>query len=216
MYHTGGGETATVLNEGENEKSGIFEALSDAGYIIASATSGPAHWGSPVALRANDVLFRAIRSRFGVSQVAILCQSMGGLSAYSWASRNPQSVLGIYGLYPVTDLGSMLRGELGEKILQVYKSQGVDLSKDLESYNPIDRLSPIVASGIVAKHRHGEEDRLVEYGPNAREFAEVFRDLGGSFELVPVPGLGHEANPRFFDSQEVLDFMEGLRWDRSG
>lgn len=213
VYHTGGGETARVLADDGNEKRGIFARLAESGYVVTSVTSTPDHWGSPLALRANDALLSGIRSRFDVEKIGVMCQSMGGLSAYIWSCRNPEVVVGIYGVYPVTNLGSRLKGSLGSSISKVYTSQGVDLGTDLSSYDPIKQIGSLVRMGVPAKHRHGDADALVEYGANARKFAEAYDKLGGNFELVTVQGLGHQADPDFFKPEEVLDFMDSLKWD---
>lgn len=212
VYHTGGGEDSEVLCDPGNEKRGIFEALSESGYSILSVSSSTRHWGSPQAIRANALLFEWIGENLGASRVGVLCQSMGGLSAYNWAIRNPRAVLGIYGVYPVTNLGAMLEGGLGPAIRQVYSEQGIDLAFRLREFDPMEGLGVLCNHEIPVKHRHGDSDSLVEYAPNALDFGERFRQLGGEFELVTVTGLGHEANPAFFQPGEVVDFMNCLDW----
>jgi pimeloyl-ACP methyl ester carboxylesterase len=214
IYHTGGGEDSEVLCDPGNEKRGIFETLSESGYSILSISSSRGHWGSPLAIHTNDLLFEWIGENLGASRIGIMCQSMGGLSAYNWAIRNPEAILGIYGIYPVTNLGAMLEGELGPAIRQVYSEQGIDLALRLKEFDPMAGIAQVCRPGIPAKHRHGDSDSLVEYVANAVEFREACRNLGGAFDLVTVKGLGHEAHPEFFKPQEVADFMDSLAWPR--
>jgi hypothetical protein len=137
---------------------------------------------------------------------------MGGLSAYNWICRNREKVLGVYGIYPVTNLGSMLTGALGETIGEVYQRQGINLSESLQIYDPIRQLGSVNLNSIPARHRHGDADLLVRYRENALDFANAYRRSGGNLELITVEGLGHEANPAFFDPEEVVDFMGSLDW----
>lgn len=212
IYHTGGGETAEVLADPGNEKRGILEALSSAGYLVTSITSTRDHWGSPISLGANDLLYEWASSEFRVGEVAILCQSMGGLSAYNWLCRNGEKVRGIYGIYPVTNLGSMLQGDLGEAIGKVYQGQGINVRDSLSIYDPIRQIVKTRVADIPAKHRHGDADLLVRYRENALDFAKAYRKSGGEMDLVTVKGLGHEANPAFFAPEEVVAFMDSLDW----
>ncbi len=213
-YHTGAGETARVLSDVKNEKAEIFAVLSGAGHLVTSITSTRDHWGSSVALQAHDALFEWICSQFSPRRIGVLCQSMGGLSAYNWCCRHVSDVVGVYGIYPVTNLASMLRGSLLPVISAVYSRQGIDLSQDLALYDPIRQVGRLAHKRIPAMHRHGDADQLVQYGPNALEFAEVYRKHGGRFELVTVPGLGHQVDPAFFNAVEVLRFMNSLSWGR--
>ena len=214
IYHTGGGETARVLADPANEKRKIFEALTSAGYLVAAVTSSTDHWGSPRSIRAHDILYDRIASGVGDGRIAILCQSMGGLSAYSWTCRHPERVLGIYGIYPVTNLDSMIRGKLGNTIEGVYSQQGINIHDALCEFDPIRQIESAGISGIPAKHRHGDSDLLVRYKENAIDFARVYRDRGGSLDLMTIRGLGHEANPAFLDPDEVVDFVNSLGWGR--
>ena len=212
-YHTGAGETARVLSDPRNEKRGILKALSGAGYVVTSITSTKDHWGSPVALKAHDALYGWIRSDFSTRKIGLLCQSMGGLSAYNWACRNPRAVLGVYGIYPVTNLAAMLKGPAGPVIAKVYEAQGIDLGREISSFDPIRQIGYLGRDGVPAKHRHGDADALVEYEPNALRFALAYTKSGGKLELVSVKGLGHQVDPSFFNAEEVLAFMDSLKWD---
>jgi hypothetical protein len=212
IYHTGGGETAKVLDNPTNEKRSIFKALIGAGYIVTSVTSSGRHWGSPEALVAHDLLYEWVAEEYGVRRVAIFCQSMGGLSAYNWTCRNPLKVLGIYGIYPVTNLPSLMIERLVGSIVDIYARYDIDIRSSMSEYDPISQIISSDISGIPVMHRHGDSDELVKYRENALEFARVFRDAGGALDLVKVGGLGHEANPAFFVPDEVLGFMDSLDW----
>ncbi len=213
VYYTGGGESAEVIADPRNEKRGILSELAARGYVVASVSSRPDHWGSPVVLDANDALFGWIRGDLRVSKVGILCQSMGGLSAYSWACRHPEKVCGIYGIYPVTNLGSMLAGALRERISDVYAQQGIDINERSAEFDPIREIESSCLARVPAMHRHGKEDALVQYGPNAVEFSRAYRRSGGRLKLLSVEGLGHEAHPTFFNPAEAAAFMDSLHWE---
>jgi hypothetical protein len=212
VYHTGGGETAKALDDPTKKKRPIFEALTEAGYIVTSVTSSGRHWGSPEALVAHDLLYEWVAEEYGARKIAIFCQSMGGLSAYNWTCRNPNKVLGIYGIYPVTNLSSMMFETLEESIVGVYDRYGIDIRNSMSEYDPISQIGSCDISKIPVKHRHGDSDQLVKYKENALEFAQVYRDSGGSLDLVTVRGFGHVADPVFFEPDEVVGFMDSLGW----
>jgi hypothetical protein len=215
VYHTGGGETAQVLDDLKNEKRSIFEALTEAGYIVTSVTSSGRHWGSPEALVAHDLLYKWVADEYGALKIAIWCQSMGGLSAYNWTCRNPQCVLGIYGIYPVTNLPSMMVGTLEDSIVDIYARYDIDIQNAMSEYDPIRQIGSCDVARIPVKHRHGDSDQLVKYRENALDFAQVYGDTGGRLDLITVRGLGHVADPVFFVPDEVVSFMDSLDWKSS-
>lgn len=187
VYHTGAGEDCnSITGEGAIEKPPIIKLLLEDGFLVCTITSGTQHWGSPSAEEAHDDLYAYMVREFPVEKkVNILAQSMGGTSAYPWASSNPEKVERIYGIYPITN----------------YKSMG--------GRNPIDNLKVLAEHNIRIMHRHGTEDKSVPFEENAKLFEEAYKNIGGSIKITSVPGVGHQYHPLIFVARDVLDFFNG-------
>jgi|GEM_PF-1969503 len=186
-YHTGAGEDSRVITgEGDTEKPPIIKMLLENGFLVCTITSGKEHWGDPSAEEAHEDLYQYVKTVFPVQiKVNILAQSMGGTSAYPWASSHPGRVCRIYGIYPVTNLESM-----GNR-------------------NPIRNLKPLADHDISIMHRHGTDDKSVPFEQNARQFEETYKRLGGNIRIIPVAGVGHQVHPLMFIPEEVSNFFMG-------
>jgi pimeloyl-ACP methyl ester carboxylesterase len=187
VYHTGAGEPGDVIaNEGPVEKPPIIKRLLTDGFLVASITSGTQHWGDPSAEVAHEQLYQYIRATFPVRpRVNLFAQSMGGTSAYPWASQHPERVERIYGIYPITN-----RPAMGAR-------------------NPIQNLAPLAKARVPVLHRHGTEDKSVPFEPNAKQFEQTYRELGGPIRVIPVPGLGHQYDAKLFVADEIAAFFAG-------
>ena len=55
-------------------------------------------------------------------------------------------------------------------------------------------------------HIHGDKDDLVPMAANSTELAKRYKALGGSAEVVVIPGLGHGGEV-LYESQPLLSFL---------
>ena len=55
-------------------------------------------------------------------------------------------------------------------------------------------------------HIHGDKDELVPMAANSTELARHYKSLGGSAEIVTIPGLGHGGKV-LYESEPLLKFL---------
>jgi alpha-beta hydrolase superfamily lysophospholipase len=134
-------------------------------------------------------------------------QSRGGLMLYTWAAEHPEQVAGVAGIYTVGDL----RSYPGlEKAAPAYGMSAPELAARLAEHNPVDRLAPLARHGVPLWHLHGDADAYVPLEANSGELVRRYRALGGTADLVVVPGRGHEEHADYFERQDVVDVACGM------
>jgi pimeloyl-ACP methyl ester carboxylesterase len=185
-----------------------------AGFHVAGVDVGPS-CASPAAAEVCQEFYARLVAQHGLHKRArVLCHSHGGLIAYGWAFRNPQCVDRIGGMCPAIDFRSY--PTLANVLTVPAKGLGYDLSlEELErragEFNPIDNLAPLAKAGVKILHLHGDADTLIATGANATELARRYRELGGTAEIVLLPGLpaakrGHDG-PELYNSPALLKFL---------
>ncbi|MES2695550.1 MAG: prolyl oligopeptidase family serine peptidase, partial [Verrucomicrobiota bacterium] len=182
----------------------LFTRLLTDGFHICGADVGETY-ANPAARAGFEVLYRHVTGSLGLDAKACLfAQSRGGLNQYHLAAAHPEWVRCIAGIYPVADLRSYPHLT---RAAPVYNLTVEQLTAELATHNPIERLAPIAAADIPILLLHGDNDRVVPLEENSRAFYEAYRTLGGRIRLLVVPGVGHEAKPVFFQSRELLRFL---------
>jgi pimeloyl-ACP methyl ester carboxylesterase len=182
-----------------------------AGFHVAGIDVGTS-CGSPTAAQVCERFYKTVVADYGLNRRARLeVQSNGGLIGYAWAFRHPDCVDRIGGICPVTDFRTWPPGGL-ESVRQApdqglgYNLTLAQLTARQAEFNPIDNLAPLARAGVKILHIHGDRDELVPMKANATELAERYRVLGGSAEVVVLPGLGHGGMP-LYESQPLLKFL---------
>lgn len=162
-------------------------------------------FGNPQGRHIYTGLWEKLVMEYGMSKrPCLLPQSRGGLMLYNWAVEQPDKVACIAGIYTVCDLQSYpgLARACG-----AYGLSESELARRLKDHNPIERLKPLAVAGVPIFHIHGDSDTVVPLEANAGGLVERYRALGGSAQLVVVPGKGHQVCPEFFESQALVDFV---------
>ena len=173
--------------------------------------------GSPQALKHWDAFYQNMTSRYGLSKkVALEAVSRGGLFAYRWAARSPESVSCIYAEVPVCDFKSWPLGN-GEGIghpktwKTLLKAYRISEAEALEyNENPIDVLGPIARKKIPLLSLVSLNDKVVPADENTFVLARRYRELGGKIEIIEVKEAPR-ANGHHFDHPDpkrVADFIE--------
>jgi pimeloyl-ACP methyl ester carboxylesterase len=147
----------------------------------------------------------AVTARFHLARKAVLLpQSRGGLMHYNWAAEHPELVARIAGIYTVCDIRSYpgLRNAA-----PAYRMTAAELEKHLPQCNPIERLAPLAKAKAPILHIHGDADKIVPLEANSGELIKRYKAMGGSGELLVVPGKGHAEVDEFFQSQPFVDFL---------
>jgi pimeloyl-ACP methyl ester carboxylesterase len=194
---------------GNLQHRNYIEKLLPAGFHIAGVDVGPS-CASPSAAKVCQEFYERIVPDYGLHKRArIMGQSHGGLIAYGWAFRNPTCVERIAGICPATDFHTW--PTLPNVI--PFSKQGVgydltfeDLTKRAAEFNPIDNLAPLAKTNVKILHIHGDKDDLVPMSANSTELASRYRALGGSAEIVVLPGLGH-GGQELYESEPLLKFL---------
>jgi fermentation-respiration switch protein FrsA (DUF1100 family) len=184
----------------------ICTRLLAAGVAVGGVDVGESY-GSPAGRRTYTAFHRAMTQAYGLAPRACLwAQSRGGLMHYNWAVEHPELVLRIAAIYPVCDL-AVWPG--AEKASEAYEMTPEALQADLANHNPVLRLAPLAAAGVPILHLHGDSDTVVPLPKHTGELARRYRELGGTIEVVVIPGAEHEEISAFFESPRIVEFMIG-------
>jgi len=196
------------------------ESLLAKGFCVGGIDVGIS-CGSPAAAKVCDDYYRVVIAKYRLNpRVRMIGQSNGGLIAYAWAFRHPQSVDRIMGIYPVTDMRTWPGlDKVASQVMTTapdlnYNLTLQELTARLKEFNPIDNLRPLAEAGVVILHLHGNKDDLVPIGPNSEEAVERYRVLGGEADLIVFEGRSHgpTGGPQFHDevfynSDRALQFL---------
>lgn len=170
-------------------------------------------FGSPTAVKHFNAFYELLVSH-GLSKKAVLIGlSRGGLYAYRFASEHPDRVAVIYGDAAVCDFKSwpagkgIGRGSKGDwaSLIRCY---GFKDEAEALAYpgNPIDRLEPLAKAKVALIHVVGDADDTVPPSENAELVGERYKALGGTFEIIHKPGVGHHPHG-LEDPTPVVDFI---------
>jgi hypothetical protein len=183
----------------------LFKNLLDNGYWIAGVDVGESY-GNPEGRRQFTEFYEYIVSRFRLSaKPCLLGQSRGGLMLYNWAEENANRVGCIGGIFPVTNLESW-PGLSDPKLQSAYHLSEAQLKADLANHNPIDRLEPLIHARIPMLSIHGDSDMSVPLLQNSFELTRRCNSQGGTAGLEIIRGKGHQEDPAYFESKQLLTF----------
>jgi len=189
----------------EHEKW-MHQRFLEAGVAVCGIDVGEAY-GSPQGQEWFTKLYEELTEKRGFArQPCLLGRSRGGLWVTAWAARHPDRVAGLAGIYPVFDL----RSYPGlERAAPAFQLSAAELERQLETLNPIARVSVLAKRKIPACFIHGDEDQVVPLGVNSAAFVEVYRQAGAEsqVQLIVAKGQGHNYWEGFFRSPEVIDFV---------
>ncbi len=183
----------------------MFEKFLAAGIALAGLDAGESY-GSPAG-RAHFSALHAhlVRTRGYAPRAILLARSRGGLQLLAWAADNPDKVAALAGIYPVFNLASYPGLA---KAAPAYGLTVDQLTASLASHNPIDRLAPLAAARIPLFAIHGDADKLVPLELNSQIVRDRYLALGGEMTLIVPAGQGHSMWSGFFESEELVAFVE--------
>ncbi len=183
----------------------LFARLLARGYAICGVEVGESY-GSPSGRKVYSAFYDLMIKDYKLdAKPYLVAQSRGGLMLYNWASENAGKVRGIVGIYPVCDL----RSYPGlAKAAPAYGMTAKEFESHLKEHNPVDRLEPLAKARVPILHIHGDADKVVPLDANSQALAKRYKVLGGSIELIVIPGKGHAEVPEFFRSERVLAFFK--------
>jgi len=186
------------------EMKWLIEKLLAAGIATAGIDVGES-FGSPAGRKLYSAFHRELVSHHNFSpRPALLPRSRGGLMLYNWAIENPASVACIAGIYPVCDISSYPGIA---KACDAYGLTEAELTAQLATHNPLNRLESLAKARVPIFHIHGACDTVVPLEKNSGPLAENYRRCGGAVTLKIIAGQGHNMWDGWFQSQELLDFV---------
>ncbi len=166
----------------------IFNKLLSDGCAVAGIDVGESY-GNATGRQLFTNFYNYIVPKYNLSpKVRFLTQSRGGLQALCWAEDCPDKVDCIAGIYSVCNLSSY---------------PGLKKAALVNGSNPLDRAKNL--RGIPIFIIHGDNDTLVPLEDNGMRLKGI---LGDSVRIITVKGKGHEETPVYFDSKELLGFLE--------
>lgn len=168
-------------------------------------------FGSPATMAHWQVFYRTLVERHGLARRPVLLgMSRGGLYVYAWAAAHPETVGFILGDAPVCDVkswpGGKGKGKGSRKDWALFQQvYGLDEPGALAwRGNPIDVLAPIARARIPILHVVGDADDVVPVEENTTVLAARYRKLGGPFDLIVKPGVGHHPHG-LEDSRPIVE-----------
>ena len=188
-------------------------ALLKKGYHIAYCEVGGL-FGNSEAVAHWDSFYAHVVGKYDLARkVALEGMSRGGLIIYNWASANPDKVACLYGDAPVCDIRSWPGGKGSGKGSEAdwqkaLVAHGIT-EETAESFKgcPVDRLQPLAKAKIPILHVVGDADNVVPVSENSDIIEERYLALGGSFEVIRKPGIGHHPHA-LEDPERIIAFIE--------
>lgn len=182
----------------------IFKRLLAGGVYVAGVDVGESY-GSPAGRAVYDRFYERLVTRYEFSpKPGLLPISRGGLMAYNWAANRPDCVSCIGGIYPLCNLAAY---PPLERIAKPYGLTVDKLRAQIDQHNPIARLRPLAAAGVPILHVHGDRDKVVPLESHSAELARRYKTLGGTAEVIVIPGKGHEVVPEYWQEPRLVEFF---------
>ena len=161
--------------------------------------------GNPAGTVVFSAFYNKLVKEHRLSKKACLMpQSRGGLMLYNWAAEHPDDVACIVGIYVVCDMRSYPGIQVAAP---TYGMKPAELESHLAEHNPIERLASLAKAKVPILHIHGDTDTTVPLERNSGELARRYQSLGGSMELIVVPGGGHIESEDYFQCPRLVDFV---------
>ncbi|WP_287677851.1 prolyl oligopeptidase family serine peptidase [Bacteroides sp.] len=186
------------------EEGWLFQKLLDNGIAIAGIDVGESY-GNPEGRQSFTDLYNILTTKKKLSKkVSLLARSRGGLMLFNWAAENPEKVLCIAGIYPVSNL---LSYPGIEKASKAYGYSEKEFIKHLKENNPIDHLDKIIEYKIPMYYIHGDIDKTVPLKDNSAIMKARMDSLGGNMKLDIIKGQGHNLWDGWFHNEQLLNFI---------
>jgi len=162
-------------------------------------------YGSRQAVQRWDEYYKYLRGEHGFAEKVVLEGfSRGGLIIYNWGIANPEKVAAIYGDAPVMDFKSWP----GPENRGIHESYGLKSAAEANAYkgNPVDNLKPLARAGVPIIHVVGDADNVVPIAENTSIAENRYKEMGGVFEVIHKPGVGHHPHS-LKDPTPIVEFV---------
>jgi hypothetical protein len=168
--------------------------------------------GNPDAIEAYTAVYKYMLSRFAISSVGLISESMGGTSGGNTLSHRGVPLPACWiGYYPLLNLVWGWSGNPDGKpaIMTHYgvSSDGHDLMEKVADYSPV-HSDPKQFAGVPFLVFHSPDDTIVTKADNIDAFAAR---MAGYSEITVVTTQGEHGDASNFSSQNkqrALDFLD--------
>ena len=173
-------------------------------------------FGAPKAIEKLSSFHQMLGRRGFHPQAVLIGISRGGLYAHRYAATHPDRVSVIYDDAAVLDYTSWPGGKGKGKgkgspgdWQELKRWYGFESDQQAIEYAE----TPLKTLGVLAKHQIaiisvvGDTDEVVPMEENTAKAEKIYKELGGVFEVMHKPGVGHHPHG-LDDPKPVVDFIE--------
>lgn len=171
-------------------------------------------FGAPKAIDKLHAFHKMLVTRGLHPQTVLIGISRGGLYAHRFAATHPKHVSVIYNDAPVLDYqswpGGKGKGKGSPNDWQELKRwYGFESDAQAAQYD----LTPLKTLDILAQHKIaiisvvGDTDDVVPVEENTTPAAKRYTELGGVFDVIHKPGIGHHPHG-LDDPAPIVEFIE--------
>lgn len=195
LYVHGAGEEGNSFFTGA-EKQGIVNTLYAHGFALASMDAEGTAWGSDTSLADYLTFIRYLR-RVGLTNIYVLCQSMGGLDALRLAGR--VRIRAWAGIYPLANLSSIDAGSRPA----IESTLGDAFARYWQTLSPAPIRFP-AGLRVILWSSYG--DTVVPRAENTDVIAAAARREGARVRVVTT--TGNHGDPSNFEPATLVRFFE--------
>lgn len=206
LYHHGSGEAQAAWRV-DTLKPDLRESLLGAGHILAASAARGNNWGNQLSVDDYVALYNDAVSRFSVSKVIFLSQSMGGISGLLAVVDGRVPVDGWLGIFPACNLANNY-ANIGftDAIKSAYgiAADGSDYAAKTAGHDPV-LLSGNLFTGLPMRFYASASDTTVTKADNTDAMAALVSGYAAESDVVVCTG-GH-GDGSHFQPSDVLSFI---------
>jgi pimeloyl-ACP methyl ester carboxylesterase len=195
VFLHGWGQTRWTLLS-RREESGVAHAVSDAGFTILSADADGKAWGDPASLLTYQRLIARTQQRYGLRDVFLMGESMGGLATMQLGRMLPD-VRASTAWFPVCDLRTMHEARFQATIASAWRGRSRSA------------VSPVTVGATPLLVWASAADTVVDAATNAAVCAAEAKAAGAPVTYFHT--TGEHGDPSNYQPIAVVQFFEKYR-----
>ena len=191
---------------GDRHGPQVSLALLEKGWHLAYINASD-RYGSPESIAIFDAYYERLTQDFALAPKMVMEGfSRGGLYAFNFAADFPERIAALYLDAPALDLKSW-PGYKTSRWPDVAANYGLTVEElETAKVSPLDRIEPVLKAGIPIIGVSGDADKSVNLDENLRVLEKLYRESGGTIEVIIKPGGGHHPHS-LEDPTPIVDFI---------